>query len=74
MPMHFFSSAVIVFARRSARAALMPAVFALAACSGSDAPPDGGSGGSRPVFFISGHHADPTLPVNAVVPGLHGRT
>ena len=41
-------------ARLAARALFAIAALPLAACSGGgDAPRDGGSGGARPVFFIS---------------------
>ncbi len=41
-------------ARLTARALFAIAALPLAACSGGgDAPRDGGSGGARPVFFIS---------------------
>lgn len=46
-------------ARLTARALVVIAALPLAACSrGGDAPRDGGSGGVRPVFFISALEAD----------------
>lgn len=53
---YFFRSRL---ARLTARALIVIAALPLAACnSGGDAPRDGGSGGVRPVFFISALEAD----------------
>ena len=50
-------------ARLTARALFAIAALPLAACSGGgDAPRDGGSGGARPVFFISALEADGAAP------------
>lgn len=50
-------------ARLTARVLVVIAVLPLAACnSGGDAPRDGGSGGVRPVFFISALEADGAAP------------
>lgn len=47
----------------TARALVVIAALPLAACnSGGDAPRDGGSGGVRPVFFISALQADGAAP------------